>query len=241
MDMKLTVSDSLFRVKYIEYIKDSLLSVVRGLGGSAQTAERDERAELDITLPEDCVPYFRASIEEKIGEVIAVGYKNEYFEKYVRVSGLNNEEYSLLLSALIAADFQEDRAYAASKIVGDPYTIDGSFNFTLKPLSEKWAEVVSCLPPVFRAGQLKDFISYLVSERKGRKVYVAKGGVYDECFTRLRRVNLCGDDENLKIVREVILSGEGEVELDFKPPEKDEFYLKEYFGEKIFFGKGYFD
>ena len=76
MDMKLTVSDSLFRVKYIEYIKDSLLSVVRGLGGSAQTAERDERAELDITLPEDCVPYFRASIEEKIGEVIAVGYKN---------------------------------------------------------------------------------------------------------------------------------------------------------------------
>jgi len=239
--MKLTVSDSFFRAKYIEYIKDSLSGIVKGLGGAAEMTERDERAELVVTLSEDCAPYFRSSLEEKIGEVIAVGYKHEYFEKYVRVSGLNDEEYSLLLAALIAADFTEDCSYAASKTVGDPYTIDGSFNFTLKPLAEKWAEVVACLPPVFRPGQLKDFISYLVSERKSRKVYVAKGGVYDECFTRLKRVNLCGDGEELKTVREVILSGAGTVELDFKPPEKDEFYLKEYFGEKIFFGKGYFN
>ena len=38
-----------------------------------------------------------------------------------------------------------------------------------------------------------------------------------------------------KIIREVILSGSGEVELCDKPPKLDEFYLKEYYFDKISF------
>lgn len=239
MEMNYIVTDSAFHISYISYIDAYVAAVVRGLGGSSSVCEKDERAAIKITLPDECAQYFKQTLLRAVGDVIAIGYKWEYFKKNVKTSGLNDDEYGFLLCALIAADYADDCAYCERNVAGEPYSVDGCFNFTMQPLRDKWAEVASCIPQTFIKGQLRDFIAYLVNERKGKRAYLSKEGVFDESFQRLRRASLTGESER-EVVRELILSCAGEVELDRPLSEKDEEYLKEYFGEKIFFGKGYF-
>ena len=237
MEMNYIVTDAIYRAAYIDYIGKNVFDTVKGLGGSIETKEKDDRAAIKISLPDECAKFFRSTLEGAITDVIVIGYKWEYFQKTVRTAGLNDEEYEHLLCALIAADYNEDFSYAARRVQGDPYSIDGCFNFTLKPLVEKWAEVAGCIPPSFAPGQLKDFISYLVNERKGRKIYISDKGVFDARFVRLKKSRLTGEYD---VTKEVILSCAGEIELDAPLGEKNENYLKNYYGEKIFFGKGYF-
>ena len=93
------------------------------------------------------------------------------------------------------------------------------------------------MPDVFMNSQRKDFISYLL-ENKKKRVYVDNGKVYDSHYRRLKRCELLSGNDAI-IVREVILSNCGEVELAGKVDETDEKYLKEYYGDKIFFSTGY--
>ena len=80
-----------------------------------------------------------------------------------------------------------------------------------------------------------------IKEKQGKKVYIENERVYDKNFNRLQRCLLTNlDIDEARVIREVILSGSGEVELNDKPSEIDEYYLKEYFGDKIRFGKGFF-
>ena len=73
-----------------------------------------------------------------------------------------------------------------------------------------------------------------------KRVYIDGGKVYDNHYRRLKRSTLL-DGEDMKIIREILLSNCGEVELSGKIPEKDEYYLKEYYNDKIFFSCGYPD
>ena len=50
-------------------------------------------------------------------------------------------------------------------------------------------------------------------------------------FSRKKRKN------NMKIVKEVLLSNCGEVELNGEIPKDDEYYLKEYYCDKLHFTK----
>ena len=111
--------------------------------------------------------------------------------------------------------------------------MDGVYNFRLKPLKKKWGEVASYIPTSFLNTQLKEFITYLLENRK-KRVYIDCGRVYDSHYRRLRRSMLLGGD-GVEIVREVLLSGCGEVELCGDIPKDDEFYLKEYYSDKIYF------
>jgi hypothetical protein len=137
---------------------------------------------------------------------------------------------------LIAADLEEDKKYSFDKLkCFKEIAIDGIFNFRLKPLKRKWQDVVSYIPTCFLNSQLKDFLSYLL-ENKTKRVYVDNGRVYDWHFRRLKRSNLL-DCDQVKILREVILSNCGEVELSGELPKDDEYYLKEYYADKLFFSK----
>ena len=64
--------------------------------------------------------------------------------------------------------------------------------------------------------------------------------MYDSHYRRLKRSSLLEGDE-IKIVREVLLSNCGEVELSGAIPKEDEYYLKEFYTDKIFFSSGYSD
>lgn len=236
--MELIATDAAYRSGNIEYLFKTLDKPIRLAGGAAVMETKGDRCEFKATVPDDSAAFFKPSLEDKIADVIAVNYKYEYFKRFVRSAGLKTVEYDLLLSALIAADIEEDKRYVLSRLSA-PYAIDGSFLFLMKPLKKKWKEVVGYVPQYFSERELKDFIAYIVGEKRGRRVYVANGGVFDGHYNKLFRSTLAGGGD-IRTVKEVILSSSGEVELDCKLSETEEYYLKEFFGDKIFFRKGYF-
>ena len=238
MEMELVASDAAYRRDNIEYIYKTLKKAFKSAGGRSRTEERDGRYEFIATLPAEAERFLRPTLEDKIADVVAVNYKYEFFRRTVKASGLKSAEYEILLSALIAADIEDDKRYVISRLA-EPYAIDGSFTFLMKPLKKKWTEVVGFIPAYFCSDQLRDFVSYIVGEKKGKRVYVAGGGVFDDRYNKLDRAFLAGGGET-KLIKEILLSSSGEVEVDRKISETDEYYLKEFFGDKIFFGKGYF-
>ncbi len=237
--MNFVVSDASFRALNIKYLSDTLFEIIETFKGKSKIENGEDRCEFLVEIPKECANVFRISLEDKIADVIAVNYKYEFFKKHIRVTGLNSVEYELLLSALISADIEEDKRYSISKLSKSPYSIDGSFNFLMKPLLTKWTEIVSFIPSYFKSEQLKDFISYVVAEKKNKKTFVIDGMVFDRNYNKLTRADLVLGGE-ARVVKEILLSSSCEVELNSKIPELDEFYLKEFFGDKIFFKKGYF-
>lgn len=198
------------------------------------------RAVLTVNCSEYYSDIIKSEVSDKLAEIVAIKYKYEFFKKYLHVSGLNNVEKEILITSLIAADLEDDKKYAFDRIKNNAFVaLDGIFNFRLKPLKKKWQDVVSYVPTCFLNSQLKEFISYLI-ENKKKRVYVESGRVYDSHYRRLKRSSLLEGDE-IKIVREVLLSNCGEVELSGAIPKEDEYYLKEFYTDKIFFSSGYSD
>ena len=151
---------------------------------------------------------------------------------------MSTVEKEILLTSLIAADLDDDKRYAFDRIKHfRDIAVDGIYNFRLKPLKKKWEDIVSYIPTCFMNEQLKEFISYLL-ENKKKRVYVDSGKVYDSHYRRLKRSSLL-DGEGVKIIREVLLSNCGEVELNGSLPKEDEYYLKEFYSDKIIFSSGY--
>jgi hypothetical protein len=189
---------------------------------------------LSVNCPVDYADVVVAEIKDKVAEIIAIKYKYDFFKSVLRVGGLKSVEKEILFASLIAADLDDDKKYAFDRIKNlQEIAVDGLFNFRLKLLKRKWQEVAECIPQCFLNTQLKEFITYL-TENKKKRVYVDGETVYDSHYRRLKRTSLLGG-ENAKIVREVLLSNCGEVELNGQIPSEDEFYLKEYYCDKIFF------
>lgn len=224
------------------YLHNQITPLVNRLNGKTEINCEENRCTYKVWIDKAYTGFIRSEIEDRIADIVAVNYKYQYFKQNVKVSGLDSFKTELLLSSLICADLEEDKRYVSAKMSRfDEYSIDGSFNFRMKPLKKKWEEIVNIIPTYFESEQLKDFIIYIIKEKRGKKVYVENQRVYDKKFNRLQRTMLTDISlQEGKIIREVILSGSGEVELCDKPPELDEFYLKEYFGDKIVFGKGFF-
>ncbi len=241
MEQTLLFADLESNETNIDYIKNCILDTVNKLGGKLKKDLSRKRAELTLTLDDASLKFIIPPLEDKVADVIAVNYKYNFFKTFLRTKGLDELEYELLLCALISADLDEDKRYIRAKIrKSTTYSIDGIYNFTLKPLKEKWREVVSFIPSYFSYEELKEFVNYLVKEKTGRRVFVDGDKVYDRRFSRLSRVKLT-DYKKACVLREVILSNSGEVELLSKQTKKEEFYLKEFFGDKIFFRKSYFE
>lgn len=237
-EMNFLVTDSSYRHTGAEYLYKTLYRKVHAMGGAASSGEDGVRSYFSASVPIDRAKYFRPLMEDKLADVIAVNYKYDYFKRYIRVSGLKSVEYEILLSALISADIEEDKRYIRSRLCGPTYAIDGSYNFTMKALTEKWRDIVGYIPPYFDGEKLKDFVSYIVADKKGGRVRVADSKVYDDGYNVLCRCYLAGSDDECRLTKEIIMSGAGDVQFDEPVPETDEYYLKRFFGDKIFFGKG---
>lgn len=221
------------------YLQTSLVEILNNSEYTLKNNVVEDRARLTLTCPEYYADIIKMEICDKIAEIIAIKYKYEYFTKTIKVTGLNEEQKELLLVSLIAADLDDDKKYAYEKLKClDEIAIDGVYNFRLRALKKKWEDVVGYMPNCFFGEQLKEFVGYLLEHRK-KRVYVDNGKVYDGHYRRLNRKALMPYDR-LNVVREVILSNCGELEISGPIPEEDERYLKEYYGDKIIFSTGYF-
>lgn len=239
---KLKITESAYKRNNILYIKESVMPIVNGLQASCYLQEGKTRIELVVNVSKEYSDIVKQELIDKIADVIAINYKYSFFSRELSVSGLSPTDRELLLTALISADVDDDKKYALKKLKSfEEYAIDGIFNFRMKPLKIKWQEILSYIPNGFQSLQLKDFITYLIKDKSGKKVYFEDGCVYDKRFNLLKRRSLLsGDSGELPIVKEVLLSGAGEIELGSPLPSSDEGYLKEFFADRIRFQEGYY-
>ena len=240
---EIKISESPLKSNNLTYIYTSISGVISQLNCRAEIKNGKNRCELKILVASEYYGLLLEEIEDKIADVIAVNYKYNYFKKSIKVTGLQHSEEELLLTALISADIDEDKRYIVKKLKSfSEYAIDGIFNFRMKPLKEKWREITSYIPAVFPMGGLKDFISYLIKDKVSKKVYYENGKLYDRRFNILNRKSLLGSYslENGQI-KEILLSGAGQIELASKLPDADERYLKEFYGDRVVFQDGYFN
>ncbi len=239
---KIKITESSIRYDNLVYVKNSLKDIIEQINASADLQKHKNRSELVLTFPDEYVEIFLLEIRDRLADVIAVNYKHKFFKKRIKFSGLSELESELLLTSLISADVDEDKKYAIKKLKGyEEYSLDGIFNFRMLPLKEKWKEIAGYIPPSFTKAQLKDFVNYLIKDKKGKRVYVEGGKVYDKRFNLLSRNKLLTlDSGNLKIVKEILLSGAGEVELCSPVPSEENKYLKEFYDNKVYYNDGYF-
>ncbi|MBQ7373114.1 MAG: hypothetical protein IJW64_00935 [Clostridia bacterium] len=234
---RIKVSDSNSGEDGITYLLKSLAPLASDLGGQIERLKPTQRTGFKVLCKSDRADFFRSEIEDKIADVLAIKYKYEFFKRKIRPVGLSKYETELLLTALISADIEDDKRYILRRLRGQyEYVLDGIFNFKLKPLKNKWKEVVSYIPIVFSGKQLEEFVAYLVSEKRGKKVLVQNGKVYDLYYNLLKRSSLL--DGKGDVVREVLLSCGAGVEVLGQISKEEEKYLRLFFGCKVSFLKG---
>lgn len=234
----LNIYDCIQNKDNLFYVQNGMSELLKRADCSVKISEVPSRCVLSISCPENLFDIIFAEAIDRVSEIIAISYKYDYFNKSIKVGGLTPCEREILLVSLISADLDDDKKYAFDRLKESrEICIDGVYNFRLLPLKRKWEGIVNYIPTVFINSQLKEFVSYLL-ENKKKRVFIDNSKVYDCHYRRLIRVNLIKGDD-LSLLKEVLLSGCGEVEINGKLPEKDEYYLKEFYGDKIYFSGGY--
>lgn len=234
------VSDCYDNNNNIMYVRENLSELFFKPDKSRLVADR-HRVGLYLSAAEEVSRPATEELLDKLCDVLAIGYKYDFFIKKVKTVGLCEKDKELLIAALIAADYDDDKRYIRTRMglcdfSGDfQFAIDGFFNFRLLALKNKWNEVAEYIPEYFSRKELGDFISYLLCEKRGKRVIIDGEKVYDKRFNRLKRSALAGGKSGGGVVKEAILSGAGEVEVKTRPKAEEERLLKEYFGDKVYF------
>ncbi len=234
--IEIQVSEKDYNKSNLYYVKTGIAEITEKMGGKLENIDAGSRSLLKVSCDDYYGEILRVELLDMLSDIVAINYKYDFFKKNIFVNGLSKSEEEILMASLIAADLDDDKKYVFDKLKNlNDFALDGIYNFRLKPLKKKWLDIVSYMPSCFINSQLKDFISYLL-ENKRKRVYIDNGKVYDYHFKRLKKCDLLGG-ENLKVVREVLLSNCKEVEISGNIPEEDEFYLKQYYGDKIIFSE----
>ena len=231
----LFVSDSSQNNVNIYYLKESLSNLIFS-DINNELSINNFRIGLLLNVDEKSNVIANEELIDKISDVIAVGYKYKFFKKNLSVGGLNQNELDLLITSLISADLKEDKRYIRSKFnQSSEVAIDGFYNFKLINLKRKWQEICSYIPEYFYKDELNDFIKYIVKDGRGRKITIIGEKVFDRFGKQLNRHKLIGENNQLTVLKEALLTGSDEIIIKKAPNELDLSYLKEYFADKIFF------
>ena len=230
MECELTVTEADANCRYIAYIAAAL---AKG-GAAAQTGSDGARAR---PAAGGAAALVRAA-EEKMADILCIGYKYAALRPLVRPAGLGGEDREILLAAVIAADLAEDRRCVLTRLrraAAGEYTLDGFYRFRLADLREKWRGVAACVPGVFTRSRLADFMEYLLGAGRG-KVFLKGDAVFDARCRRLRRSSLIeGGPSEMNTLREIVLSGAGKVECLTAPGTRLENFLRRYYAGRAVF------
>ena len=227
----INISDRAEHCRYISYIAGALTSFK---SGDARVSFEGDR--ICFTLQaETGGAALRRIAEEKIADVLCIGYKYEALEA-VRPAGLDASDGEILVSAVIAADFLQDKKYILARLADiRQHCIDGFYDFRMRKLREKWQEIAACIPRSFTRDQLCAFLEYLHSSSK-RRIFLKGGEVYDARCRRLRYASLLAEGKDEKtVLREIVLSGAGKVECLGSLSPVQEKFLQQYYAGRVAF------
>ncbi len=229
---EITITQNGFNESYMSYLFGKVKGRFSFLPGNMRLQADGNEMKICLKLQSAYCPYVRKFAEDNIADVIAIGYKYHYFQSRIRLPLLNEEQKHVLLTALVAADYKEDKAYIARRIVGfENYCLDGVFHFRLQRLKARWDEVVGYVPADMGASSMEGFMEFLAEDGE-EKVFIKEGKVYDKEYRVLSKSALTGKQS---IVAELLLGSAGEVYCFGETDETTAAFLKRYYPTRTVF------
>ena len=229
---EITITQNGFNESYMAYLFGKVKSRFSFLPGDMQLQADGEEMQIRLKLQSTYCPYVRKFAEENIADVLAIGYKYHYLQSRIRLPLLTSEQRHVLLTALVAADYKEDKAYIARRIVGfENYCLDGVFHFRLQRLQTRWDEVISYVPADMGAPSMDGFMEFLAEDGEG-KIFIKDGKVYNGDYLPLTRSALTG---KVSVIGEVLLGGAEQVYCFGEVDGEVKSFLKKYYGENAIF------
>ena len=234
---KIQITDAVGEDVTISYISSPIKELIKDFGGEINITNTGSRLKITVSCPEQYYDLYKSELEDKIADVIAVKYKYHFLKRTLRTIGLTPYENEILHVAIISADIEDDRRYIIRKLRSfENFAIDGIFNFRLQPLKNKWKEVSSYIPFFFTGSQLCEFVSFVLGEKRSKKVFVEGDNVYDINYNKLNRASLISPNKD--VVKEVLLSTSTSVQVLKSVSLQEEKELKRYFGARVCFLNG---
>ena len=136
---EITITQNGFDGRYMSYLYGKVQERFSFLPASCNLSSDGEETRLAFKTESAYCPYVRRFAEDNIADIIAIGYKYAYFEKRLTLPLLDEKQKRLLITALVSADYKEDKAYARKRFVGyEKYSLDGVFHFRLKDMKKRW-------------------------------------------------------------------------------------------------------
>lgn len=232
---KIIISESGNDCSHISYLYHMLAGDKAAANATLRLSIGYDRIYLEVNVKNEYAVETRNIITSAAADIICIGYKYSYLKKLLPLSFLDNSEREVLMAALIAADFRDDKKYVVRRLASaKEYSIDGFFNFRMNLLKNKWDDIASYIPDRFSVGELENFIVFLL-ESEGGKIYIKDNEVFDEKYRKLRRSRLIGSFPEYSFFREVILSGANNIFCLTDPPSSEFGFLKKYYGSRVFF------
>jgi hypothetical protein len=229
---EITIIQNGFDSAYMSYLYSKVRERFSFLPAVGDIQKEGELTRIDFQAESAYCPYVRKYTEEHIADVISIGYKYQYFEKNLRLPLLSKNEKRVLLTALVAADYKEDKAYVIRRLRGyKQYCLDGFFHFRLQALKKRWDGIVEYVPPDMGKSSTEGFLGFLAEDGEG-KIFVKDGKVYDREYRLLTRSLLTG---KWSAIGEILLACAERVYCFGETDEETLAFLKKYYGENVFF------
>lgn len=229
---EITITQNGFDGLYMSYLFGKVRERFSFLPSTCDMERCGDHTEIAFKTEREYCPFVRKYAEEHIADILAVGYKYAFFEKRLALPLLTPLKKRLLLTALVAADYKEDRTYIVRRIRGfEQYCLDGMFHFRLRELQKRWEEVADYIPTDMGEAAMEGFLEFLAEDGVG-KVFLKNGRVYDEEYRPLTKSLLTGVESQ---IGEILLSGAERVYCFGEADEDTTAFLKKYYGEKAVF------
>ena len=229
---EITITQNGFDGLYMSYLYGKVKERFDFLPATCSLQKQGACAQIAFKTEREYCPYVRRFAEDTIADVIAVGYKYRYFEQTVHVPLLSALEKRLLLTALVSADYKEDKAHVVKRIRGfENYCLEGLYHFRLQDLKKRWQGIAEYIPIDMSRESLDGFLEFLVEDGQG-KLFVKNGKAYGEDYRIVTRSLLTGVESTLG---EVVLSGAERVYCFGETDEATKKFLEKYYGEKAVF------
>ncbi len=229
---EITITQNGFDGLYMSYLYGKVRDRFSFLPAQCDLAKKGECSEIAFKTEREYCPFVRKFAEEHIADVIAVGYKYEFFKRRLSLPLLSGGQKRLLLTALVAADYREDRAYIARRLRGfDSYCLDGVFHFRLQDLKKRWEDIVDYVPANMGEGGIEGFLEFLVDDGEG-KLFLKNGKVYDEEYRPLSKSILTGVESP---IGEILLGGAEQVYCFGEVDDQTRAFLRKYYPQKAVF------
>ena len=217
---------------YLSYVYNKVKQRFAFLPADCKFQKEQDGAQIEFKTQKEYCPYVRRFMQEMIADVLSVGYKYRFFQRYVRVPLLTQRQKQWLFTALISADYKEDKAYVLEKIEGlESYCLDGVYHFCLQNLKERWFSVAKYVPTDMGVVAVDEFIRFLVEDGEG-KIFIKNGKVYDEDYRVISKSILTGEQS---LIGEILLCGAEKIYCFGEPGKETVSFLKKYYREKAVF------